>query len=56
MMGRLAWLKVIAQNRQTIFKLAKEVVFGRRSRPRTPDRENPYGDAVTPEVTAEASA
>jgi radical SAM superfamily enzyme YgiQ (UPF0313 family) len=56
MMGRLAWLKVIAQNRQTIFKLAKEAVFGRRSRPRTPDRESPYGDAVTPEVTGEASA
>src|ERR1700731_187128 len=56
MMGRLAWLKVIAQNRQTIFKLAKEAVFGRRSRPRTPDRQSPYGDAVTPEVTGEASA
>src|ERR1700740_2047088 len=31
MMGRFAWLKVIAQNRQTIFKLARQGVFGRRS-------------------------
>lgn len=56
MMGRLAWLKVIAQNRQTIFKLVKEAVFGRRARPRIPDRESPHEDAVTPEVAGEVSA
>ena len=54
MMSRLAWLKVIAQNRLTIFKLVKEGVFGRRARSRTPDRESPYEeDARTQEVTGE---
>ncbi|HET9309019.1 MAG TPA: radical SAM protein [Candidatus Sulfotelmatobacter sp.] len=50
MLGRLAWLKVIAENRRTIFKLVKEAVFGGISRPRNPDVENPYEDVVTPEV------
>ena len=31
MMNKLAWVKVIAQNRRTIFKLTKEAIFGRRS-------------------------
>jgi hypothetical protein len=31
-MGRWAWTKVIAQNRQTIYRLAKEAVFTRRAR------------------------
>ena len=57
MMGRMAWVKVIAENRRTIFKLVKEAVFGRRrSRPRNPDVEKPYQEAVGPEVTSEASA
>ncbi len=30
MMNKLAWVKVIAQNRRTIFKLTKEAIFGRR--------------------------
>ena len=30
MMGKLAWVKVVAQNRHTIFKLVKEAVFGRK--------------------------
>jgi radical SAM superfamily enzyme YgiQ (UPF0313 family) len=55
MLGRLAWLKVITQNRHTIFKLVKEAVFGGRSRPRNPDVESPYEDAVAPEV-GQASA
>jgi len=29
MMGKMAWLKVVFQNRQTIFKLAREAIFGR---------------------------
>jgi radical SAM superfamily enzyme YgiQ (UPF0313 family) len=45
MMGRLSWLKVVAQNRRTIFSLVREAVFGRRARPRTPDGEVPYQDA-----------
>ena len=46
MMGRLAWLKVIAQNRQTIFKLVKQALFGKARLPRNPDRKTPYQDAV----------
>jgi radical SAM superfamily enzyme YgiQ (UPF0313 family) len=33
MMGKLAWVKVIAENRKTIFKLAMEGFFGRKKRP-----------------------
>src|SRR5436853_223005 len=56
MMGRRAWLKVIAQNRQTIFKLVKEAVFGRRARLMTSKRERPCEDAVRPEIPGEVSA
>jgi hypothetical protein len=52
-MGRLAWLKVIAQNRRTIFKLVKEAFFGKARLPRNPDREVPCKDAVQPEVAGE---
>jgi hypothetical protein len=31
MMNKLAWVKVIAQNWRTIFKLTREAVFGRRA-------------------------
>ena len=55
MLGRMAWVKVIAQNRRTIFSLLKEAVFGRRSRPRTPDGEIPYQDAAR-EVSGGVSA
>jgi radical SAM superfamily enzyme YgiQ (UPF0313 family) len=55
MMGRGAWLKVIAQNRRTIFGLLKEAVFVRRSRPRTPDNEIPYEDAAS-EISGGLSA
>ena len=34
MMGKLAWLKVVAQNRQTISKLVREYFVGRRAQPR----------------------
>jgi radical SAM superfamily enzyme YgiQ (UPF0313 family) len=30
MLGKLAWLKVVAENRHTIFKLVTEALFGRR--------------------------
>ena len=56
MLGKLAWVKVVAENRGTIFNLVKEAVFGRRVRPRTPDLEVPYEQPVTPEVTHEVSA
>ena len=51
MLGKLAWLKVVAENRRTIFNLVKEAVFGRRERPRSAAPESAY---VEPE-TAEAS-
>jgi radical SAM superfamily enzyme YgiQ (UPF0313 family) len=50
MMGKMAWLKVVAQNRHTIFKLVKETVFGRRvRRPRNPEGEVSYEEAASPE-------
>jgi len=55
MMGRFAWLKVIAQNHRTIFKLVKEAVFGRSSRPGNPNLVQPYEEAE-PEVTAGVGA
>ena len=39
MMGRMAWLRVIAQNRHTIFKLVKEAVFGRTNQRKTTEHE-----------------
>jgi radical SAM superfamily enzyme YgiQ (UPF0313 family) len=53
MMGRLAWLKVVAQNRQTISKLVKEALFGRRAQPRGPEPEPLYDDVAAPEVAAD---
>ena len=56
MLGRMAWVKVIAQNRKTIFKLVKEAILGRRvRRPRNPDREVVYDDAAA-EAAGEARA
>jgi hypothetical protein len=56
MMGKLAWPKVILENRQTIFKLVKEAVFGRDARPKRPQAEMVYEEVVAPEVPGEASA
>ena len=56
MMGKLAWVKVVAENRHTIFKLVKEAIFGRKvRRPRNPEGEVPYEEAV-PEASGEVSA
>jgi len=55
MLGRMAWLKVVAQNRHTIFGLVREAVFGRgRTRPRTPSGESSYEE--TAEVSTGVSA
>ena len=35
MLGKLAWLKVIIENRRTILKLVEEAMLGRRTRPRS---------------------
>jgi len=50
MMGRFAWVKVVAQNRRTIFKLVKEA-FGACYRPqlRIPDNCD-GGPEVIPEL------
>ena len=46
MLGKMAWVKVVAENRKTIFKLVKEAIFGRGlSRPRDPEMEVVYEDA-----------
>jgi radical SAM superfamily enzyme YgiQ (UPF0313 family) len=52
MMGKFAWLRVVSENRRTIFKLVKEAVFGRRSRPKRPDS---YEDAIAPAVPDQVS-
>jgi radical SAM superfamily enzyme YgiQ (UPF0313 family) len=56
MMGKLAWPKVILENRRTIFKLVKEAVFGPDARPKRPQAETVYQEVVAPEVPGEASA
>jgi hypothetical protein len=56
LMGRLAWLKVIAENRRTIFKLVKQSLFGKARLRRIPQREIPDPDAVRGEFPGELSA
>src|ERR1700688_4374442 len=54
MMGRLAWVKVIAQNRRTIFSLVWEALWGRGSRGGNPDSPHPV-PAMLSSVPAEAA-
>ena len=56
LMGTMAWLKVVAQNRRTILKLAREAFFGRRSRPTDPDVKDAYEPMAVPDVTSEVTA
>jgi hypothetical protein len=57
MMGKLAWAKVVAQNRRTIFKLVKEAVFGRKvRRPLKPEGVGSYKEAGASETQTELSA
>jgi len=54
MLGKFAWLKVIMQNRKTIFVLVKEAVFGRRARPRTSASfEGSYEESGTAEASGD---
>ena len=54
MMGWQAWLKVIVQNRRTIFKLLKEAFVGRRTRPRNPDLQSAYDKGgIAPPIAGE---
>src|SRR6202034_1637986 len=55
MMGKMAWLKVITQNRRTILKLVREAFFGRRTVPTNPDAKDAYEPVAVPEVTSEVS-
>jgi radical SAM superfamily enzyme YgiQ (UPF0313 family) len=55
MMGRMAWPKVIFQNRRTIFKLIKEAVFGSGlQRPRDPEAQVLYNEAAATEAAGQA--
>ncbi|HEY1657025.1 MAG TPA: radical SAM protein [Candidatus Sulfotelmatobacter sp.] len=53
MLGRFAWLKVILQNRRTIFKLAWEACFGRRL-PEIADSQSIAQGLETAEISGEA--
>ena len=55
MMGEMAWLKVVAQNRRTILKLVREAFFGRRTLPPNPAAQGAYGAVTAPDVQGEAS-
>jgi len=56
MMHRLAWLKVVAQNRQTIFKLVTEACFGRKVRHKPAEDPTAAPVVVPTEITGEANA
>ena len=56
MLGKLAWVKMISDNRKTIFSLVTEAIFGRRERPKLAVPIGVYGEPVRPEVTGEISA
>ncbi|MGA8618147.1 MAG: hypothetical protein WB660_06445 [Candidatus Sulfotelmatobacter sp.] len=56
MMGKMAWLKVVAQNRQTIFKLVREAFFGRRARPTNPGVQEEFEGGAPAEVSGEVNA
>jgi radical SAM superfamily enzyme YgiQ (UPF0313 family) len=53
MMGKFAWVKLVADNWGTIFKLVKEAVFGRKARrPKGPAGEVTYEEVVPEQVSA----
>ena len=56
MMGKMAWLKVIAQNRRTIFKLVREAFFGRRARPTNSNVQDAYEDVAVSDLPGEVNA
>jgi len=55
MMGKMAWLKVAAQNRRTILKLVREAFFGRRTLPPNPATQDASGVVAAPDVHGEVS-
>jgi len=56
MMGKMAWLKVVAQNCRTILKLVREAFFGPRTRPTNPNAKDVYEPVAVPDVTSEVNA
>jgi len=52
-LGKFAWLKVIAENRTTIFHLVREAVFGRRDRLMPTGAGQTYGDPEAAEVSGD---
>jgi radical SAM superfamily enzyme YgiQ (UPF0313 family) len=56
MMGKLAWARVVAQNRRTIFKLVKEAFFGRSTRPQSPAVGASFETVPAPDASGEVSA
>ena len=56
MLGKMAWVKMIMQNRKTIFRLVTEAVFGRRQRPEACRCGGSLWGTVAPAVTSKISA
>jgi hypothetical protein len=56
MMGKMAWLKVLAQNRETIFNLVRAAFLARRARPTNSNVQDAYEDIATPDLPGEVSA
>jgi hypothetical protein len=56
MMGKMAWLKVVAQNRHIILKLVREAFLGRRPRPMNPDTQDAYKPVAATDVPGELKA
>ena len=50
MLGKMAWLKVITENRHTIFKLVTEALFGRKDLPGGAKLDVEYKEVETQEV------
>src|SRR3954452_10774731 len=50
MLGKLAWLKVITENRHTIFKLVTEALFGRKDLPSGAKLDVAYKEVETQEA------
>jgi hypothetical protein len=55
MMGKVAWLKVVAQNRQTISKLVREAFFGPRTKLANPAEQDVHGAVAAPDLPDEVS-
>jgi hypothetical protein len=56
MMGKMAWLRVVAQNWRIIFKLVREAFFGHRTRPTNSNVQDTYEEVAAPDVPGEVNA